>query len=807
MKTINSRAALRAHASAVRIGLSALAISIAVGLSTLPEPALAQDAQVVQFNIQSQPLSKALLQLGEQASLQIFFSQEIVDGYTASSLSGSFAPEDALRRLLAGTGIEFRRTGRNISLSRPASEESTQLAPVRVQGRLQATTEGSGSYGAQGATLMKGMASLKEIPQSVTVITRKQMDDQRLDTIDEVLENTPGIVLWKRPGGGGDIISRGFSTTSIQYDGVPLPRGSYWGNSFAGSSVYLDRVEVLRGAQGLLEGAGNPAGAVNVVRKRGLAYPALAVEARVGSWDNYGGRIETGGALDDDGRLRSRVVLDYEDRGYFVDTVGDHNLNAYAALDLDVAPDTTLGFGVAHSRLKGNRSLRGSLPFFSDGTALDVPRSHRIGARWSDADRKETQLFLDFEHRFNADWSIKVAGVYVNESWDAVTSGWAAALPAPGTRTVPGYGYIYDYDAVAKGVDANLSGRVRTWSVDNDIVLGISYSRQKRNDGYLQWANYISYDIFDPRHDAPGFEGLPPSSAAAARYDTREKGLYGMVRSHLTDRLTLILGARASWYRRLDDSVYGQSEAKESGKLTPYAGVVYDLTPQWSLYASYADVFEPQIARDAQLNTLDPIVGANYEVGIKGELLDGALGTSLAVFRIDQKNRAITDYDSPPLCDGNFCSRAAGEVRSEGIDLEIHGEVLPGWQLSGGYTWNRNEFLADSDPSRVGRPFEYAMPKHLLRLWSNWQLPGNLHRWQVGAGVHYQSERRNSAFRLQGGYSVWDVRLAYQFDKNWSAALNINNVFDKRYYSSIADFPDGYFGEPRNFLLTLRGSF
>ncbi|MFT4160774.1 TonB-dependent siderophore receptor, partial [Shinella sp.] len=622
-----------------------------------------------------------------------------------------------------------------------------------------------------------------------------------------------------------DFYSRGFQATTVEYDGVPLLRSSTYGNTFTASTVYLDRIEVLRGAQGLLEGAGNPGGAINLVRKRGLTDKTFNVESRIGSWDNYGTRLDAGGALDKEGRVRSRVALDYEDKHSFIDTIHDRNLNAYAALDFDLTPDTTVGIGVSYSNLNGG-SLQGiGIPRYADGTALDVPRSTYLGADWNDSKRRESQVFLDLEHRFNADWKMKISSAYVDEQYDS-TEDTAAGTVAVGGTTSSSEGYIYDYGTKAVGLDANLSGRFLAFGLHHDVVVGGNYSKQKKDDGYTRWAGYNTYDVFNVNR-AIARLGTTSSPTQTVDVDgqTVQKGVYGMLRSHLTDNLSLILGGRTSWYRYARSvQVTTTATAKtattyqnmrESGVFTPYAGVVYALTPEWSVYSSYADIFQPQTATDAQLNVLKPIVGSNYEVGIKGELMGGALNTSAAVFRIDQKNRAVDDEDSPLICgsSGNStCSRAAGKVRSEGIELEAHGQLARGWQISGGYTYFRNKYLEDDTASNIGKPFDYNSPKHMLRLWSDWQLPGNLKKWRLGAGVTYRSEQRTgNATKIdpvQGGYSVWGSRIAYQINKNWSAALNIENVFDKHYYASIFN---GYnvstFGAPRNFLLTFRGSF
>ncbi|WP_437881486.1 TonB-dependent siderophore receptor [Pseudomonas sp. LRF_L74] len=791
-------------------GSLACAIAFSLPFTLSSTLAVAQSDSSQSFNISPGPLSEALNSFGRQTGILLSYPAVLADGRQSPGLQGDYGIDEGLQRLLAGSGLQAVRQGDGSYALQPVPDDGVlELGATSVNGQRDngLSTEGSGSYAVRGASIMKGAQSLKDIPQSVTVVTRKQMDDQGAVSLDDVLAKTPGITLVKRPGGGNDIYSRGFLTTTIQYDGVPLARGSYWGNSLAASSVYLDRVEVLRGAQGLLEGAGNPAGSVNVVRKRGLAEPALAVETRAGSWDNYGTRLDVGSALDDEKRLRSRFVVDYEDRGYFVDTIEDRNLNAYAALDFDLTADTTMGIGLVRSHLKGNRALYSGVPRYANGSSLDVSRSTYVGAGWNESERRETQVFADIEHSFNPDWKLKVAAAFVKEDWEAEQSN-SQGTVAVGGDTVNGTGYVYDYSATSKGLDANLSGKFEALGLSQEIVLGANYSKQKRDDGYLQYSRYTSYNVFAVNHDAPRPDGVVTPYSAGALYDTTQKGIYGMWRAHLTDDLTLVLGARSSWYLNQESSVYGDYENRKSGQVTPYAGVIYALNPQWSVYASYADIFQPQLEKDAQQSQLEPIVGVNYEVGIKGELFDGALNTSLAIFRIDQENRAVEDQNSPMNCDGWYCYRAAGEVRSEGIELEAHGELLPGWQVSGGYTYNRNKYLEDNDSALIGERFDYKTPEHILRLWSDYQLTGALSRWSVGTGVSYQSARETSTITQQGGYSVWDGRVAYQIDKHWSASVNLNNIFDKRYYSYMDDFfYSSYFGEPRNFLLTLRGNF
>ena len=667
--------------------------------------------------------------------------------------------------------------------------------------------------------MFKGSQSLKDIPQSVTVVTRQRMDDQGLETLYDVLDNTPGVTLAKRTQGGSDIVSRGFIAANVQYDGVPLPRFGPWGNTFAASTVDLDRVEVLRGAQGLLEGAGNPAGSVNLVRKRGLADRRIAVEGRAGSWDTYGTQLDAGGPLDKDGRVRGRLVLDYERTGSFLDTVSDKNLNAYGALDFDLAPDTTFGIGLAHSRSKGNSAEYDGIPAYTDGRLLGLPRSAYISADWSGSERKETRLTADMEHNFNSNWKLKVASTYVKDNQAEIVSQPNDLVPVGG-GPVPGWGFDYDYRAKSYGIDASLIGKFTAAGLEHDAVLGANYVKQTRDDAYIQYRNHFAYPLPTIVRDVPPLSTTTPSRIATNDVDTVSKGIYGMVRTKLTSRLTSVLGGRVSWYQHDQNPVFSSGtptpvHQKKDAKFTPYAGLVYAVTPQWSAYVSYADIFQPQQMVDAHGKVLEPVLGSNYEAGVKGELFDGALNTSLAVFRIDQKHRAVWDGKQPTCgASGNdACYVATGKVRSEGIELEAHGNVTRNWQISGGYTYQRNKYLSnDQQPQLVGKPFSYDTPEQIFRLWSNWRLPGDWSQWQLGAGVNYRSAMRTGSTTridpVQGGYSVWNARIAYQINPKWQAALNISNVFDKHYISFARfNYYANYAGEPRRFTLTLRGSF
>jgi outer membrane receptor for ferric coprogen and ferric-rhodotorulic acid len=253
--------------------------------------------------------------------------------------------------------------------------------------------------------------------------------------------------------------------------------------------------------------------------------------------------------------------------------------------------------------------------------------------------------------------------------------------------------------------------------------------------------------------------------------------------------------------------VYGSpsgSATQTNGKVTPYAGLVYALNDQWSAYASYADAFEPQTNRTTSGSLLKPIEGKNYELGLKGELADGRLNTSFAIFRYDQENRGVQDLQGPMNCDGWYCSVASGKVRSQGLEATLSGEVLPGLQLVSSYTYNTTKFLKDD--TYEGKVFSTWTPKHLLKVWGDYQLPGDWNKVSVGAGVTAQSSTvaYDRTFSVPGN-ALWDSRVAYKINQEFTVAANLYNMFDKKYYIPAynANWGSNYYGDPRNVMFTM----
>jgi outer membrane receptor for ferric coprogen and ferric-rhodotorulic acid len=800
-------------------------LCVTVALATLAGPALAQ-AQTLSFNLAAGPLASTLNTIASQGGQIISLEPALVQGKQAPAVIGQMSAEEALQRALAGSGLQLRVTAHGNYSVEPAATGSAPLqlgATNIIESSLDATTEGSGSYAARAVTIGKGTHTLKEIPQSVTVMTRKQMDDQDITDLKEAANKTTGLVGVQGVGKGMVLTSRGFQIDDWQYDGVPIPRNTYaLGNWATQDLIFFDRMEVLRGASGLLQGTGSPGGAINLVRKRGQNTPTVTVTGKAGSWDHYGLQLDAGGPLNQSGTVRGRFVADEDQSDSFIDYEWNKTHSLYGALDFDLREDTTLGLAVSYSDAESRPMIRG-LPRYADGKTADVPRSTYTGARWNHSDIDVTTVYTDLEHHFNDDWAFKVGAVRMSETNKAKNQRLQSSgdgLEADGSG-VQYADFVTDFDATKLGLDMNLIGHFDALSMQHEVMLGGNYSKYTSDDKFARTFNDSTDTIFGIDHDRPeiSYEGLlntPGGRATPSKYDIRQKGLYGSWRVKPFDPLTLVLGSRVSWYDysykswtqvAFSDVVATnpESTANESGEVTPYAGIIYDLSREWAVYASYTDVFEPQTLRDAGGSMLKPVIGSNYEVGLKGELLDGRVNTSLALFRYDQENRAVNDLTSGFACDGWYCSTASGKVRSQGLDAEISGEVLSGLQLFAGYTYNTTKYL--DDPVDEGKVFSAWTPKHMLRAWGDYQFSGDWNRVSTGLGFTTQSHTLGYEHTFDvPGYTVWSARVGYQLTPEIGLALNANNLFDKHYYTAGYSQLSGNnnFGEPRNMMFSVK---
>lgn len=792
----------------------------AICLALAAAPAAAQDAAARAYDLPAQPLNATVARIASDSGARISVDAELARGVTAAPVRGSLTAEAAMQQALAGSGLELVRTGSGVLTVRraaavPAALSATAMTlrevTVTANAERSAETDGTGSYAAHGATLFKGVQSLREIPQSVSVLTRQQMDDQGLTTVDAAMDQVTGVIT---TGFAGEpvFLSRGYRM-SPQIDGVQSTSSNgRYASSLPALAMY-DRIEVLRGPGGLLSGNGEPGGVINYVKKRPRHDPAVSARLSAGSWDQYYAELDATGPLNAEGTLRGRAVLAWQDEHKFYDVATDQAKLFYGVLAYDLTPATTLGLSASYSHRRHTPFW--GLPRYSDGSL--PARSSFVG--YDHLMRtQQTDLGIDLEHRFNGGWRLK--GGYSQVGLERTYLIGYGTSPIDVSTGLGNYLTGNDrYDSTDRSFDVNVTGPVQLFGRTHRLTFGYDRLESNTTMGAAPWGRGSGWDLLN-NHD---FSAWIPADGNQTQYRTARAGFYGHAHIRPADAWTFVLGGRWSDYRTKSRGVtvpadWNVSAAKANGRFTPFGGVLWDMTRQVTLYGSYAEIFEPQSDLDHNRQALKPRTGWQTEVGAKGEFFDGRLNASVALFRIRDENRSIIDPDPAHAVCGSSgtgsCSVAAGLWQSQGWEAEVSGSPARGWDVSASYTRTQTKVLRAASVDTENQVANANMPEHLFKFWTQYRpgtaiLGGALEGWTFGAGVYASSRYAFSTlYPYQGGYATVSAKAGYRINRQWDATLMIGNLFDRSYLER-AGILGAYniYGKPRNFTLTLRGRF
>lgn len=940
--------------------LASTALAMFLPHSVLAQAATDRAEQGREFDIPPQSLHVALRTFAELTGVQLVYSSALVNGLESARLKGNYRVNDALQLLLSGTGLTFRvGEGNTVVIERPRGNDTRVLGPVRVEGAQPAAlngingsrdvtaTEGTGSFTTGAMTIgSKSPRSIKDTPQSVSVITSEQLEQQNITDFTQALRQAPGVSFAQGTTSlEMNFYSRGFAVNSIQIDGgAPLT------TSFAESTepAYFpqidlsqyDHVEVLRGAAGLFNGYGNPSGTINLVRKKPLAHGQVTLDAEAGSWNNRRVVLDASAPLALDGRLRGRAVMTWQSNEYFYNIAEDEKTLIYGVLDYDLTPTTLITAGASRTSQDSTPWYFG-LPRYQTGEDLRLPRETALIFPWNRHSIDTTEIFTSIEQQMGENWKTKLNLTHNDQSSKrkvGYSSGTVNPVDNRGPRIV---GVYADFASDQLTAEATLSGAFTLFGQRQEVTLGVNRSDQD-GGGLLSYASPISSSPNSPYQPYPGgpaycfttsTSSVCPAGTIASEtppidvfafdpFDRnyteprnplpsqrhRKRGqvqslAYANLRLTAFDRLHLETGVRWSRYeremqneglctniptsgtptasncvgRQIGDSYAPFNRTYRGDKLSwpPALAFTYDLTDSLGAYLGYTDIYQDQSRQlDGDLEPLDPVTGANVELGLKWGPRGGRLNAALSVYRIElegfaQKELNFNDRykrnpngtfvrdannqlivianDGTEMPDGRpdadheccFFERDDQTQVSEGVDAEVSGEVLPGWQVSTSFTLNQTKFVGRSYGAFEGRPLLSIAPKRLYKLWTTYDFGaaghgGWLSRLTFSGGVNGQSEGFKSgevcvkmgpprpdgtSLCLPGGlvpfefevepYAVFSSRIGYKLGDRWSAALNVENLFDKTYYESVGNNPNNghWYGAPRSFTLNLRGTF
>ncbi|OZI71338.1 TonB-dependent siderophore receptor [Bordetella genomosp. 12] len=794
---------------------SALSLVVALAAVSLSQPVHAQSSAPLAFALPAASLDTTLTEIARLGKIVVSYDPQLVRGLHAPAVRGVYTVDAALRAALAGSGLEPARVADGTLTLRRVDVQATTLAPVAVSAQ-QAPTDSSGSYvvpASSSATRL--LLSQRETPQSVTVVTRQRMDDQAMQNLDDVLQATTGISVIQNGSERSVYQARGQLVDNLQIDGL----ATNISNAYSFDAInkptteIYDRVEVVRGATGLLEGAGNPAAAINLIRKRPGMESQGIVTVSAGSWDDYRTMLDVSSPLNASKTLRGRAVMAYTNAGSFIEHAGKENQLFYGILEGDVTPATTVTAGLSYQKDRNQGYDWSGLPTRADGSFYPMTRKTSLVGSWNYLDKRNTNLFADIKHELDNGWKLTLAGNWLSAKSDFLgnyTQRTTGDLFTLNPR-------LFQYDDTQWGLDAYASGPFQLLGRQHELVIGAS---TRKDDFSYHGGRDVSYRYLVDMNNLGAFDPPAPTGLDADMWHynitQKQQGIYTAGRFSLAQGTTLVLGARMSWFdfdRYAQTTVRTESRYKQSGKITPYAGLVQDLSEDISAYASYTEIFKPQENIGVDNEVLKPMTGQNYEVGLKGEFLEKRINAALAVFQTDQKGRADLIENSDLCPPGVFyCYRAAEKVRNRGVDFEINGALTPAWHVSFGYTYTQSKY---AQGPQSGQAFATTYPRHLLKVSTDYRLPQRWNQLRIGGSVYAQSGIYNVSgadedeYRIsQSPYALVGLHAIYEVNKNLTVQFNVDNLFDREYYQSVGN-PNywSFQGQPRTFRLALRATF
>ncbi|MEM9003866.1 MAG: TonB-dependent siderophore receptor [Cyanobacteria bacterium P01_F01_bin.86] len=618
---------------------------------------------------------------------------------------------------------------------------------------------------------------IRDIPQSIQVIPRELLDDQQVIRLDEALRNVSGVTF------GGIDIGRGLRFNIRGFDDAPVLRNGFRQVGIRQSfpeTANLEQIEVLKGPAAVLYGEIDPGGLINLVTKRPLAEPYYQLQTQFGSRNLIRPSIDFSGPLTDDGQLLYRLNAVYQN-GDEIQAYDTETRRSFIAPVLTWQIGDRTDFTIELEYLDSEGPASFGVPAFGDGIA-DIPLDQISNEPGDSVAQEYFNIGYDLEHRFSENWRLRNGFRYTHDQ-----TAIAIALPNSLNEETGIFTRIWslqDVETEVFSLQTNLVGEFTTGSIEHTLLFGVDLNRTNiDNFATFDVFNPLFLDIFDPVYEAvprpDDFEELP--SAQDTKTETDRLGIYIQDQISFFDNLILLAGLR---YDTIEQEITNRptdlfpnatEDTQNDDAFSPRIGLVYQPIDEVSLYASYSRSFVANTAVNSDGDFFEPEEGEGFEVGVKAELLGGGLVATLAYFDITKQNVVTED----PFIPG--ASVATGEQRSRGVELDVIGEILPGWNIIASYAYIDAEVTEDNTIA-VGNRLN-GVPEHSASLWTTYELQsGDLQGLSFGLGFNFVGERAgdlDNTFELDS-YFLTNAAIAYQRD-NWRAALNFRNLFDVDY--------------------------
>jgi len=811
--------------------IRAAMMCVALGAIALPVQLQAQEAAGTvgtarSYAIAAGPLGEALNQFARQAGITLAATPMQTAAARSPGLQGSYSVDQALTILLGSSGLQaVSQDGSNYVL-RASAGEAMSLPTTDIRGFALGNALGSmdGYNATHSQIATKTSTALLETSQSVSVVTRQQMDDQGSQTVSQAMRYTPGVLT--NPYGATHrydyVAMRGFndgSVDNIYLDGLKSMGDSGTYSTMQVDPYFLERVDILKGPSSVLYGRSSPGGLVALTSKKPLYEPYHQIQATVGTQGQRGVGFDFSGPLDDDKRIAYRLT-GLTDKS---DTQFDHAEEKRYALaptvSIDFSEDTSLTLQ-AYLQHDPKGGYHGGVP--ASGT-LHQRNGQRISENFFDGEpgvdgyRRNQQSFgYQFEHRFNDVFTARQNFRYLDSKVN-LDQVYAYDWTTPTSNELTRYYSGGDERLHAFIVDNMLQAEFFTGAAKHTALLGVDYQRRKT---VVDWTSgsVAPLNGFNPAYGNSAISYYSPTSYLRRLEQT---GVYAQDLIEL-DKWRFSLGLRQDWVETSDENRLAES-GRPAGteisdrrtKLTGRAGVLYLFDNGIAPYLSYSESFNPNSYSDSAGNPLAPTDGTQWEAGIKYQPPGTDNLFTASVFRIDQENLASK------LPQENFY-RPIGAVRSQGLELEAHMQLTDNFKLLGSYTLTDIEYSKSmiSTLSTATNPIENKgnsptqAPKHMASLWGDYAFnEGALDGLRLGAGVRYVGYSWADAENTMKvpSYTLFDASVGYDLSKvgikGVDVRVNANNLTNESYIATCASLSFCYMGEERNVSATVSYAF
>ena len=838
-----------------------------------------QRAGVVQsYQIPPGTMSKALNAVAGQNGLQLLYDARLTKSLRSPGLAGNFSTREALDRLLSGTSLSYRfsRDGENVSIvlaqndtgtrsdagaeALPAIDIGAERPPTAGPSNGKPGLNSQNSYVVPNAsTATKTDTPVMNTPINVQTVTQKALEDQQATTFRDALQNISGVTVNQYNGGQdrtSGLFVRGFNTTEYYQDGARVSGQVPGGSSLdlIGSKQFanIGSIELLKGPAAILYGLSEPGGVVNITTKNPQDTPHYAVQQQLGALAFYRTSLAATGPVTADKSVLYRVDMSYENNGApfgsFID--GTHSRNFFVApvVKWQIDNDTWVKAEVNYS----NDLSSTYIPYAPTIKGLVVqPQRNTNYSGQGDTFLPTVFASLTGAHNFNDDWSLRSRVTFYNANTSStvpsviLTSGGANPLVTLLTTSASA-------PLTSWQTNQDLVGHFDVLGARNTLLLGGDYFRMTSASIaqlFVPWG-WSRVSLLNPVFPGIAISPLFPTNHQELYNRQDTAGLYVQDQVELPYGFHVMAGARYQYIfnwntlaSRPGSLVSGpQSDngaPAHMARVTPRFGLLWRPQSWVSLYGNYTEGFAANTGTVYPGTLAPPTNAESWEAGAKFELFDGRLRANVDYYYLVKTNLPIGDPDTTHLCNGTrSCVLLVGKGRSSGPEVDIQGELLPGWNLILNYTNQDVRVVEGNTTSSSGSGLSGLtpgqrfpnQPRNLARLWTTYEFQdAPLKGLKIGGGYTYHGSQpvqdltvgKLGAIPLVSSWGTVDLMTAYSFDLDGvktTAQINATNIFDRTYYTGalVSAIPSSnfnaagasrYYGAPFNIVGSLKFEF